>query len=212
MSFENNLYCDFNATAAAAVAGKDILLCVFDANGSNLLAVAGQQGLTINRSSDSIEVSSKDTPGGWKSKISGMKEWSIDNDGLYVGSHASHKAIGAAFNDANPVCIKIVNMKTKKAMFGGLAYVTEYTLEAPYDDAMTYSISLEGNGALVDLSENAGSTMMPETAKPRKYTQEELNKMTKSAIAAIAIDRDYKQVSEDETKAQMITKFLQAQG
>ena len=36
--------------------------------------------------------------------------------------------------------------------------------------------------------------------------------MTKSAIAAIAIDRDYKQVSEDETKAQMITKFLQAQG
>lgn len=37
-------------------------------------------------------------------------------------------------------------------MFGGLAAVTDYSIEAPFDDAMTYSISLEGNGALVDLT------------------------------------------------------------
>lgn len=164
MAYDNNLYCDFTATASKAIAGKDILLCVFNANGSELLAIAGQQGLTINRSADSIEVTSKDTKGGWKAKIAGMKEWSIDNDGLYVASDESHKALASAFENGDFVCIKVINSKTKTAMFGGLAVITDYSLEAPHDDSMTYSISLEGNGALVDLSEETTATDMPETA------------------------------------------------
>ena len=152
MPFEDNLYCNFDATATKAIAGKDILLAIFDPTGTNLWAISGQQSLTINRTADSIETSSKDTAGGWKSKITGMKEWSIDNDGLYVPSDATHKQLGKSFESGNPVCIKVVNGKTSTGMFGGLAYVTDYSLEAPYDDGMTYSISLDGNGALVDLS------------------------------------------------------------
>ena len=37
-------------------------------------------------------------------------------------------------------------------MFGGLAVVTDYPIEAPHDDAVTYSITLSGMGPLVDLS------------------------------------------------------------
>lgn len=164
MAFEDNLYCDFTAGAAQAVAGKDIILAVFDSTGENLLAVAGQQGLTINRSKDSIEVTSKDTVGGWKSKIGGMKEWSIDNDGLYVANHGSHKALTKAFNEDELICLKVINQKTKTSMFGGLAILSDYPLEAPYDDAMTYSISLEGNGALVDLSDQENGQMPGEPA------------------------------------------------
>ena len=161
--FENGAYCNFDSATTKAVAGKDIILAVFDATGTDLLAISGQKGLTINRSADSIEVTSKDTQGGWKSKIAGMKEWSVDNDGFYIPSHASHKALGTAFQNSDPVCIKIVNGKTKKSMFGGLAYVTDYSLEAPFDDGMTYSISLEGNGALVDfsLSDSSTANQMP---------------------------------------------------
>lgn len=156
MPFEDNLYCDFSGSATKAVAGKDILLAVFNSTGDKLLAVAGQQGLTINRSKDSIEVTSKDTKGGWKAKIGGMKEWSIDNDGLYIGDDDSHRALNKAYHDDELVCLKVINQKTKEAMFGGLAIVTDYPIEAPFDDAVTYSISLEGNGALVDLTtENA---------------------------------------------------------
>ena len=36
-------------------------------------------------------------------------------------------------------------------MFVGLAVISHYPLEARYDDAMTYSLSLEGMGALADL-------------------------------------------------------------
>lgn len=168
MAFEDNLYCDFSGTATKAVAGKDILLAVFNSTGDKLLAVAGQQGLTINRSKDSIEVTSKDTKGGWKAKIGGMKEWSIDNDGLYVGDDESHQALNKAFNDDEFVCLKVVNQKTKEAMFGGIAIVADYPIEAPYDDAVTYSISLEGNGALVDLSDQESGLMPGEKEKPEK--------------------------------------------
>lgn len=160
MAFENNLYCDFGGAATKAIAGKDILLAIFNSDGTELLAVAGQQGLTINRSKDSIEVTSKDTKGGWKSKVGGMKEWSIDNDGLYVGNDESHKTLNKAFHDDELVCLKVINQKTEEAMFGGLAIVTDYPIEAPFDDAVTYSISLEGVGELVDLSDK-NAPLMP---------------------------------------------------
>lgn len=153
-AFDNNAYCDFSSSVAQAVAGKDILLAVYSMDGSELLAISGQQGLTINRSADSIEITSKDTAGGWKSKIAGMKEWSIDNDGLYVANDQSHSVLSTAFQNSDPVCIKVVNGKTKTGMFGGLAVITDYPIEAPYDDAMTYSLTLEGMGALVDLLVN----------------------------------------------------------
>ena len=149
--YDSGAYCAFSSSAAKAIAGKDILLSVWDSTGAKLMAVSGQQGLTINRSADSIEITSKDTQGGWKSKIAGMKEWSIDNDGLYVPDHDSHKALAKAFDAGDPVCIKVVNGKTKKGMFGGLAVITDYPVEAPFDDAVTYSLTLEGMGALVDL-------------------------------------------------------------
>lgn len=151
-NYEENLYCDMDTSTTKALAGKDIILAIFDATGTELLAVSGQQGLSINRTADSIEVSSKDTKGGWRSKIAGMKEWSIDNDGLYVPTDETHKILGKAFEESNPVCIKVINSRENKAMLGGLAYISDYSLDAPYDDAMTYSISLEGNGALADLS------------------------------------------------------------
>lgn len=151
-AFDDNAYCDFTATAAKAVAGKDLLLCVFNGAGDQLLAISGQQSLTINRSADSLEITSKDTRGGWKSKISGMKEWSIDTDGIYALDDESHRVLSQAFEDGDPVCLKVINSKLKKGMFGGLAVITDYPIEAPYDDSVTYSLTLEGVGALVDLT------------------------------------------------------------
>lgn len=200
-------YCDFSASAAQAVAGKDIILQVWDALGSNLLAIAGQQGLTINRSTDSIEVTSKDTEGGWKAKIAGMKEWSIDSDGAYVASDSAHQELSSAYDEGRLVCLKVVKKAVSNGvtsysdMFGGLAIISDYSLEAPFDDAMTYSLSLDGNGPLTDLATEVAHT----------YTQAELEAMTKSEIAEIAMARGYTTVSEDDVKDTMITAFLAEQ-
>ena len=161
--FDNNNYCDFTSTVAKAVAGKDILLCIWNMEGTDLLAISGQQGLTINRSADTIEITSKDTQGGWKAYLAGMKEWSIDNDGLYVPSDQSHKILSQAFESGDPVCIKVIDGKRKVGMFGGLAVITDYPIEAPHDDAVTYSITLSGMGPLADLaSDPVSPDTMPE--------------------------------------------------
>lgn len=151
-AFDSNDYCDFTSSVAKAIAGKDILLCIWNIDGTKLLAISGQQGLTINRSADQIEITSKDTQGGWKSYLAGMKEWSIDNDGLFVPSDESHSILSQAFENSEPVCVKVVDGKRKVGMFGGLAVVTDYPIEAPHDDAVTYSVTLSGMGPLVDLS------------------------------------------------------------
>lgn len=155
---DGGAYCDHSNTVEKAIAGKDILLAIWTADGTKLVAISGQQGLTINRSADSIDITSKDTQGGWKSKIAGMKEWSIDNDGIYVPSDESHTELSAAFDSGTPVCVKVYNGKTKKGMFGGLAVITDYPIEAPFDETVTYSITLEGMGALVDLLANPSDT------------------------------------------------------
>ena len=149
-----NNYCNFESAAAQAVAGKDILLCVFDQTGENLMAIAGQQGFTLNRSSESLDTTSKDTQGGWSSRTAGMKEWGVDTDGIYVMSDQSHALLSKAFENGDPVCLKVVNIKQQTGLWGGLAVITDYPIEAPYDDSMTYSITFEGVGALVNLLEN----------------------------------------------------------
>ena len=156
--YDGGSYCDFSASASNAIAGKDILLAIWNDDGSAIMAISGQQGLTINRSAETTEINNKDTEDSWKSKLAGMKEWSIDNDGMYIKDDESHKLLGQYFESGDTVCIKIYNKKLRKGMFGGLAVITDYSLEAPYDDAMTYSITLEGQGKLTDLSVEAPTT------------------------------------------------------
>ena len=150
--YDQEAYCDFSANAAKAMAGKDLLLAIWNDDGTEILAISGQQSLTINRSADTIEITSKDTDGGWKSYIAGMKEWSIDTDGIFVKNDESHSVLSAAFEAGDPVCIKVYDNKAKKGMFGGLAVITDYPIEAPYDDSVTYSLTFSGQGKLTDLS------------------------------------------------------------
>lgn len=152
--FDDGKYGNPLEAVATATAGKDIILSLWNSTGTKLLAVKGQKGLKINRKADSIEISTKDTEGGWKAKLAGMKEWGIDTDGIYVMNDESHRELSKAFEDSNPILVKVTNKKTGTDMFGGLASITDYSFEAPYDDAMTYSVSLEGMGALVDLTES----------------------------------------------------------
>lgn len=150
------LYNQLSGELTKAIAGKDIILSIWDATGSELLAIAGQQGLTINRDKDTYEVTAKDAKGGWKQFLGGFKEWSIDNDGVYVRSDNSHKKLKEAYESDDLLLIKVTNQKEETDMFGGLVIVTSYPIEAPYDDAVTYTLSLQGTGALVDLEDEPG--------------------------------------------------------
>lgn len=108
-------------------------------------AVGGQRGATLNRSSETIDVSNK-VSGDWRKSISGLKEWSVDADGLLALSDAGFAALETAFNDSEEVLIQIA--KGTDLVYSGEAIITDFPIEAPYDDVATYSVSFTGTGAL----------------------------------------------------------------
>ena len=108
--------------------------------------VGGQRGATLNRGSETLDVSNKATGGAWKEFIQGAKEWSIDCDGILVADDLGFKALEEAYLAGNTVEIKIGD----DAGWGyqGSAIITDFPIEAPYDDALSYSITFQGTGAL----------------------------------------------------------------
>lgn len=110
-------------------------------------AVGGQRGATLNRSASLIDVSNK-VSGDWAKSISGMKNWSIDADGLFALDDAALEALETAFNTSAEVLIQIA--KGTDLVYTGKAYITDFPIEAPYDDVATYSVSFAGNGPLTN--------------------------------------------------------------
>lgn len=108
--------------------------------------VGGQRGATLNRSSESIDVTSKVT-GDWKKSLSGFKEWSVDCDGLFALTDTGFVALETAFEAGAEVLIKIANGTV--LVYSGSAIITDFPIEAPYDDVATYAVSFTGTGALV---------------------------------------------------------------
>lgn len=165
-NFDENLYCNFDATATKATAGKSWVACIFDSTGAKLLAVAGQKSLKINRSANTIDTSSKDTKGGWSSAVAGVKSWSIDVDGVFVGSDEAHKELGKAFSADTPLCLKIYDTKAKKTLYGGLAILTKYDIDAPLEDFVSYQTSFQGLGELTDITTLGNADKAKATAVP----------------------------------------------
>ena len=110
--------------------------------------VAGQRGLSRGFSVDTIDVTSKDTVG-WREFIAGFSSWTIDFDGLYVEDDAGYQALMDAVLSKKPVKVRMIDSKGKG--LEGLAIITDFPLEAPYDAEMTYSVSLQGTGPLTEV-------------------------------------------------------------
>lgn len=125
------------------VAGVDVL--VYAKVGGTKTVVGGQSGATLNRETNVIEVTSKES--GWADNIAGVKSWSIEAEGYVVVSDASYDALEEAWENGEFVDVEIVVPSGKT--YSGTAIIADFPLEAPQDDALTFSITLQGNGALV---------------------------------------------------------------
>ncbi|WJE54847.1 phage major tail protein, TP901-1 family [Bacillus cereus] len=115
-----------------------------DASTGKLLA--GQRNATLSRSAETVDATSKDTAGFWKESLAGFKEWSIDCDGAFVESDAAYGLLETAFLNSENVNVYIELPSGTK--YKGNSTITDFSLEFPYDDLVTYSISLQGSGAL----------------------------------------------------------------
>ena len=164
--FDSGAYCATTSDGVEAVAGNEILTCIFSADGTNLLAVDGEQESTLSMEAETSEVSTKDTKGGWQKAKPSTKSWSLDLDTAVIRDAESSKIIRQAFENGTMLCMKqVYDDDDYTPICGGSCYVTSYEQGAPSDDVATASISLTGTGKLtwfdIDTTAAASATSVP---------------------------------------------------
>lgn len=128
------------------VRGVAVLIEVQDQDTGEFAKVAAQRGGTLNRSADTLDASSKEDYG-WANNEAGIKSWSLDCDGLFVENNNGFDALNVAW--VNGDCVRVRVRFPSGLTFVGNAIITDFPIEFPYDDAVTYSLTFEGKGALV---------------------------------------------------------------
>ncbi len=109
--------------------------------------LAGQRGATLNRSVDTMDVTTKDSSN-WKEFLPSIGEWSIDADGLVVDSDEAFTKLESYFMSRDKLLVELTTPGGKT--YQGNVIITDFPIELPYDDAVTYSVKLTGTGVLTN--------------------------------------------------------------
>lgn len=131
------------------VAGVDVLLKV--KTGASYVALGGQKGASLSRSANTIDTTDKNS-GGWAESMAGVKSWSVDCDGFVVLGDAALEAIHTAFEARTALEIEVRiggNTDVKGYTYSGKVIITDFPEEWNADDAVTFSLSLQGASPLV---------------------------------------------------------------
>jgi TP901-1 family phage major tail protein len=132
-----------------AVRGADILLLVEGATAGTYIVVGGQQSATISESVETVETTNKLT-NGFKEFEYGFGEWKISADGIYVTDDAGFEKLKTAMRNKEKIKVRI--QEEGQPTEEGTALITSRDLEGKYDDSATYSVELQGTGALTPAS------------------------------------------------------------
>lgn len=122
--------------------GLDIILTIDNK------VVGGQRNATLNREAEVIDITNK-VSAGWTENMTSVKSWSIEGDGIFVVDDAALDAIEQAFLDGSWVQVKVADDAWG---YTGRGVITDFPIEANYDDAATYSITITGSGALTKVT------------------------------------------------------------
>ena len=118
--------------------GNDIKVSV----GSTL--IGGQQDCSINRETETSDVTTKDS-GIWSEAEAIGLSWSVDLDGLVVVGDQGLKALETAWENLQQVDVKYGTSTNYKS---GRAIITSLSSNSASKEKTTYSVSLQGVGAL----------------------------------------------------------------
>lgn len=87
---------------------------------------------------------------GNKTRGYGLRDWSISGEGNYTGANAAISILRTAFNNRTAVYVKFLpDGSTGKK---GQVLVENINISLPVDDKTTFSVSLQGTGAVTDIS------------------------------------------------------------
>lgn len=131
-------------------------LKVYSTGTTNLVAFA--QNCTLNVNHSPREITNKES-GAFKEILSGLRDFSIDIDGAYAWTNAAGAALTNGIDDllqtnilANPIVeVDFIfgdTAATSDISYSGSGFITSVSLTGGTEDTATYSMSIEGTGAL----------------------------------------------------------------
>lgn len=139
--------------AATKLNGTSLLLytgttdAVYAASGGD--AIAASKSHTLSVSAESIDTTSKDSLG-WKEILSGMRSYTIDTEGLVAFDNAfNYEYFLSALTNRTQLFVKLSTETSSDEKFYGTVYVTSVEQNAPLEDVISFTVSLEGTGALI---------------------------------------------------------------
>lgn len=130
--------------------GVDVLISIEDDKGEDKV-IGGQRGATLNREVETIDATHKQVTG-WTYNLAGQGSWSIDTDGVLLTDDSTLEDLEDAFENKEPITTQWTNPSGQS--YKGKAIITSYPIEAPMDDVMTYSMTLEGQGKYEKVSKD----------------------------------------------------------
>ena len=130
-------------------------LKIYSSGTTNLVAFAQNCTLTVNNTTR--EITNKESAG-YKEVLESLRDWSIDVDGAYAWTDASGTALTDGVDDliqtnilANRLQFDVVfgdSASTSDISYAGKVYITSASMTGGTEDTATYSLTLEGTGAL----------------------------------------------------------------
>lgn len=128
---------------------------VYSTGTTNLVAFA--QNCTLNVNHSPREITNKES-GGYKEILEGLRDFSIDIDGAYAWTNAGGSALTDGVDDVLET--NVLNARqavtfifgdtasTSDISYSGSGFITSVSLTGGTEDTATYSLSIEGTGAL----------------------------------------------------------------
>lgn len=108
--------------------------------------IGNQQGGTLTRNSSPADTSNKDDSQN-ATAIPGFFNWEVSCSGVYDETDAGWEIVRTSIQAKTTIYGKFLESSGTKTHKGSVI-VTDASIDAPHDAAATYSITLQGTGAL----------------------------------------------------------------
>jgi predicted secreted protein len=128
---------------------------VYSTGTTNLVAFA--QNCTLNVNHSPREITNKESAG-YKEILEGLRDYSVDIDGAYAWTNKSGVALTDGVDDTLET--NVLNARqsvsfifgdttsTSDISYSGNGYITSVSITGGTEDTATYSLTIEGTGAL----------------------------------------------------------------
>ncbi|MEX3713653.1 phage major tail protein, TP901-1 family [Cytobacillus horneckiae] len=136
---------------------KCLVKIVEDLSVATPKVLGGQRNGTLNRSAEAIDGTSKDTEGNWTETLQGFKTWGVECDGALIENDEAYALLEDKFMDSEPVGVVVTF--SSGTTYKGLVSITDFPINLPYNDLVTYNVSLQGNGPLTKTTTGAGEQL-----------------------------------------------------